>query len=390
MPLGCRSQQTTDALSVSASSRAEAASVSPSPVVASAPSASPSGKPAEARHVRALDAPAFKKLVEELSEPDADFFSDNFISNETSYLQPALQLSQRPAGGAYIGVGPEQNFSYIAITKPERAFILDIRRDNLVLHLLYKAAFELAQSRPHFLALLTGRPFDAAGPQPGAASIEQVFTIAERQAATAESYAAVHKALRARVEAYGFSLAGKDGRAFERAHRAFFKGGLDLRFQLKENSIRRYPTLRALLAHPSPEGEPQGFLASQSAFLFLQQMQRENRIVPLVGDFAGDHALAALAGHLRREQLTMRSFYVSNVEQYLMQNGVWWKWQRNIAALPSDGDSIFIRGYLDQGKRHPQQMKGHRTATTLHPVEAFKQHKKPYPSMWSLATDAVL
>ena len=119
-------------------------------------------------------------------------------------------------------------------------------------------------------------------------------------------------------------------------------------------------------------------------------MQREHRIVPLVGDFAGDHALPKLAEQLTKDGMVVRSFYVSNVEQYLMQNGVWWKWQRNIKALPTDDSSVFIRGYLDQGKAHPQQMAGHRTATTLHLMEALKQRTQPYGSMWALSADSVL
>ena len=61
-------------------------------------------------------------------------------------------------GGAYIGVGPDQNFSYIAHIRPAIAFIVDIRRDNLLLHLLFKALFAEARTRVEYLALLTGRP----------------------------------------------------------------------------------------------------------------------------------------------------------------------------------------------------------------------------------------
>ena len=50
-------------------------------------------------------------------------------------------------GGAYIGVGPDQNFSYIARIRPSVAYIIDIRRDNLLLHLLFKALFARAPDR---------------------------------------------------------------------------------------------------------------------------------------------------------------------------------------------------------------------------------------------------
>src|SRR4029453_14967345 len=85
----------------------------------------------------------FSRLVARLSEPGGFFDSDNLVSNETSYLHVLGAFdSLGVRGGAYIGVGPEQNFSYIARVKPEIALIIDIRRDNMLLHLLFKAMFE--------------------------------------------------------------------------------------------------------------------------------------------------------------------------------------------------------------------------------------------------------
>ncbi len=339
-----------------------------------------------------LTAPQFRQLVEQLSEPDAEFFSDNFISNETSYLQIADAMGEhvRP-GGAYVGVGPEQNFTYIALTKPSRAYIVDIRRDNLVHHLLFKAIFDAARSRSEFLTLLTGRPYDDQAGLPAEASIEQVLAHAERLPPSEESFAATHGQLLKRIEgAYGFVLDTKDLRSLMRNHRAFFTDGLDIRFKLRDQSFRKYPSLRELLAATDPQGKQRGFLATEKDFRFLQQMQRDNRIIPLVGDFAGDRALPQLAAHLTETGLTVSSFYVSNVEQYLMGDGVWWKWRRNIAALPTDDRSVFIRAYLDQGKAHPKQMAGHRTCTTLQRIADFNDHERPYASMWALATDNVL
>src|SRR3954462_4747200 len=101
----------------------------------------------------------FAAQIEALSEPGGYFDTDNLISNERSYLQVLPDL-ERPAvrGGAYVGVGPDQNFSYIARLRPAVAFIVDIRRDNLLLHLLFKALFQQAHTRIEYLALLFGRP----------------------------------------------------------------------------------------------------------------------------------------------------------------------------------------------------------------------------------------
>src|SRR5947209_4600108 len=87
-----------------------------------------------------LPPPAFAALSARLSEPGGYFDTDNLISNESSYLHALDALRQAGTeGGAYLGVGPDQNLSYIAALRPHVAFIIDIRRDNLLEHLLYKA-----------------------------------------------------------------------------------------------------------------------------------------------------------------------------------------------------------------------------------------------------------
>ena len=93
-------------------------------------------------------APAsFAARVAALSEPSGYFDTDNLISNERSYLHVVPVLRALPRGGAYIGVGPDQNFSYLAHVRPSIAFLVDIRRDNLLLHLLFKALFAQATTR---------------------------------------------------------------------------------------------------------------------------------------------------------------------------------------------------------------------------------------------------
>src|SRR5215467_3118980 len=100
----------------------------------------------------------FWSLVTTLSEPNGSFRSDNLLSNELrhQYVIPELKQTAKP-GRAYVGVGPEQNFTYIAAVQPSIAFILDIRRGNLQLHLMYKALFELSADRAEFVSRLFSR-----------------------------------------------------------------------------------------------------------------------------------------------------------------------------------------------------------------------------------------
>jgi hypothetical protein len=356
-------------------------SVAPPPASAPLPSATPAPVPS-----------AFGSLVGSLSEPDGPFFSDNVVSNETSYLQVATALTKAATpGGAYIGVGPEQNFTYIALTRPKVAFILDIRRHNMIEHLLYRAIFGEARTRSHFLALLVGRPWDAASDPGPSAPVEAVIAHAEKSPPDEAVFAQSHARLRAAVER-DMALDAEDKKTLEVAHRAFLKGQLDVHFELKPPQGRRYPSLRELLAQKDPEGTARGFLATEEAFRFVQTMEREGRVVPVVGDFAGDRAMPGIAAWLSREKIPVSVFYTSNVEQYLLEPKVWSKWARNVAALPTDDKSLFIRAYLDQGKKHPQQMRGHRTATVLQRIADFeeRQAKKSYGTFWEITTEKPL
>ena len=107
----------------------------------------------EIQSVSVRDDTTFAGMVARLSEPAGYFDSDNLISNETSYLHAVSHLRAGGVkGGAYIGVGPDQNFSYIAAIRPTIAFMIDIRRDNLLMHLMFKALFERSQNRFEFLS----------------------------------------------------------------------------------------------------------------------------------------------------------------------------------------------------------------------------------------------
>src|SRR6186713_913379 len=99
----------------------------------------------------------FWRLVTEFSETGGTF-PQQYMSNEDSaqFVIPALKEIARP-GGVYIGVGLEQNFTYVAAVQPRLAFIIDIRRDNMIEHLVYKALFELSADRADFISRLFSR-----------------------------------------------------------------------------------------------------------------------------------------------------------------------------------------------------------------------------------------
>jgi hypothetical protein len=371
------------------------ASEEPSPTAAVAPSvtpaSAPSAPPATAASVVASATPAaptaavaarslaltdaeLGKLITGISEDPGKFPSENLVSNETSYLHVMADLD-RPEhhGGVYLGVGPEQNFTYLGALEPDLSFIVDIRRQNMLVHLVYKVLFETSANRSAFLGALTSRTEPAAGAarEPGEATIDALVAEVSKWAPSKEREAALEKQVAARAEQLGVALSADDRKTVRETIRAFAARGLDLRYSM-EGSRRSYPSLGELLAARGDDGKTGGFMASEARFARVKRLEVDNRVVPLVGDLAGEGAMPRLAEELRRRRLPVKVFYTSNVEQYLW-GAPWNRWLRNVRALPWASDGVFLRVYFDQGKHHPLQRPGHRTTSMVRPESAFAE-----------------
>lgn len=112
----------------------------------------PAGSAQQATLPARMSDAEYWKLLTDISEPGGYFrITDNYTSNEPEIGRLFSMLRQRgTTGGVYIGVGPEQNLTYIAAIKPQMAFVIDIRRQAVVQHLMYKAIFEMAADRADF------------------------------------------------------------------------------------------------------------------------------------------------------------------------------------------------------------------------------------------------
>lgn len=285
-------------------------------------------------------------LQAELSEPSGYFFSENLVSNELGYLEAIRALEQLPSNSVFLGVGPEQNLSYLGALDCPLAFIVDIRKDNARLHWLYRALFEEARSRTEWLALLLGRPHHPSTDPGSAAPIEAVLAQATAEQPTEASFQGAHGRLRAQFGALLPELQRGDLKRIEGIHRWFWKRQLDLTFQLEGIRLRRYPSLCDLLCARSAEGETAGFLASEAHFRAVQALERNSRVVPVVGDFAGPKTLAALGRTLALRQLKFGALYLSNVEQYLFEMGAWKPWLTNLERLPCHPEAVVIRSFF--------------------------------------------
>ena len=291
----------------------------------------------------------FAARVAALSEPGGYFDTDNLISNERSYLQVIPQLRRGGVrGGAYLGVGPDTNFSYIAEVRPAIAFIIDVRRDNLLLHLLFKALFELSRTRVEYLALLLGRNVPPDLDRWRSAPIDRIVGYFD-EAPRIQDAAALRRRVDAAIRRTRVPLSAEDFATLDRFHRRFMDAGLDLRF----NTIGRppqgyYPMYRDLLIQTDSAGQQTNYLASEKAFEFLKSLQARDLIIPVTGDLSGPTAMAAIARLLAARRQHLSAFYTSNVEYYLYRDAAYPRFIANLRQIPRAEHSVIIRAVFDR------------------------------------------
>jgi hypothetical protein len=304
-----------------------------------------------------LDDSTFWAMVNGMSEPGGYFHSDNFVSNELGFQYVIDEtLASVGTGGVYVGVGPDQNFTYVAALRPQIAFIVDIRRQNMLQHLMYKALIEMSSDRAEFLALLFSRTWSIA-PPPGLEA-DSLFTMLADLPRDSTQYLANLRAIFDRLtKEHRFTLDSEDSASLQYVYTAFFNAGMALTYS--SNSIRGFsrgmPTYRMLMTATDADGLNRSYMGSDAAFAVLKDLQHRNLIVPLTGDFAGPRALRAVGDWLREHEATIDVFYVSNVEQYLFQQtDAWRQFYANVSTMPRDRNGLFIRSVSNRGMRRNQ------------------------------------
>src|SRR6266446_1021553 len=300
----------------------------------------------------------FWSLSRDSSEEDGYFRSDNLLSNETSfqYIIPEL-LKTAKQGRVYLGVGPEQNFTYMVALKPAMAIIIDIRHGNLVVQLMYKALFELSKDRADFVSKLFSRKRpNGLTTKSSASEIFNAFLTAE---GSRELYQENLKAIEDNlVKKHGFPLTSGDLEGIRWAFGNYYQFGPSINYN-SSLSTNVPPTIvgaiggnrggsngvtyASLMMADDGRGQYRSYLANEENFAYVKDLETRNLVVPVVGDFGGDKAIRAVARYLKGIDTMVSAFYLSNVEQFLAQVGKWDTFCSSAAALPLDETSFFIR-----------------------------------------------
>jgi hypothetical protein len=307
---------------------------------------------ADDRSAERLTDKEFWRLTEEFSEPNGYFRSDNLLSNEIFFQNIIPELLQRTEPGrVYIGVGPEQNFTYIAALKPTMAFIPDIRRGNLNLQLMYKALFELSSDRAEFVSRLFTRKRPAG--LTSTSTADEIFAAYANvkpgaEAAYNDNLKAIEELL---AKKHGFALSNDDLSGIDYVYRSFHTFGPDINYNssTQGGGFGAFVSYAELMTATDSNHVSRSFLANEQNFTIVKELEEKNSIVPLVGDIAGLKAVRAVGKYLKEHNATVAAFYVSNVEQFLYGSGTWTDFCRNVASLPLDAKSVFIRSTRSGG-----------------------------------------
>jgi hypothetical protein len=287
-------------------------------------------------------------LESEISEPGGYFrIEDNYTSNEMEIGQLYGMLREsRVSGGVYMGVGPEQNFTYIAAIRPKMAFIIDIRRQAIMQHLMFKAMFELANDRADFISILFAKPrprgIDTS------TSIQKIWDayrdVPSDSALRTLNYKRVVDRL---TKTHGFTFTEDESAKLNAVFQAFYNFGPAITTRGfaggRGGSSGDFAALTGYSLDRA--GEPRSFLSSEDNYRFVKSLHEKNLIVPVSGDFAGPKAVRAIGSYVKDHHATISAFYVSNVEQYLFGDRKDSLFYANVATLPIDSASVFIRPY---------------------------------------------
>ena len=283
-------------------------------------------------------------LVRELSEPDGDFRSDNLVSNEIYFqtIIPGL-ITQTKPDRVYLGVGPEQNFTYIAALKPRMVFIIDVRRGNLHTQLMYKALFELSKDRAEFVSRLFSkkRP-DGLTTSTSAVDLFRAFVPVDTGEAEYKANLAAIQQHLTKTRELPLSEADLKGIEYVYYHFYWYGPGLTYSSSVGGGRSGNFVNFQSLMVADDGQGVARSFLASEEHFLYLKALHSKNLLVPVVGNFSGPTAIRKVGAYLKERSAVVSAFYLSNVEQYLEQDGKWLTFCGNVAQLPLDATSTFI------------------------------------------------
>ena len=156
------------------------------------------------------------------------------------------------------------------------------------------------------------------------------------------------------VKKHGLALSKDDVDGIRHVYNAFYSYGQQIQYSSTSSFGGSFqPDYAELMTASDLKGVARSYLANEDHFKFMKDLESRNLLVPVVGNFGGPKAIRAVGRYLKERNATVSAFYLSNVEQYLRQEGIWDDFCANVATLPLDETSTFIRSVRRPGGAAP-------------------------------------
>jgi hypothetical protein len=195
-------------------------------------------------------------------------------------------------GGIYVGVASDPNYTLIAVAKPEFAFLLDIDRQVIDMHAIYKV-FLAASDDPETMRRRWSK-----------------------------------RELRRSVDLLEEGLANEEPKARKRI--------IDLFEEVHEIVHENL----GKVAQRERDGKGTSWLSNDEYYGYIRRMFEVGRVRVMPGNLLGANTMASIAAAARELELPVRVFYPSNAEDYF---GYGDGYRNNVRGLPIDDTSVVIR-----------------------------------------------
>jgi hypothetical protein len=223
---------------------------------------------------------------------------------------------------------------------------------------MYKALFELSKDRAEFVSRLFSRKRPAGLTTQSTA--REIFDAYSYTEPSQDLFDSTLKMIENQLKTkHGFALSAGDLEGIQWALGNYYRFGPGINYNSSVSSAAPEivgatgfggrnggfgaVTYADLMMVDDGNGVHRSYLATEENFAFLKDLESKNLLVPVVGDFGGSKALREVGKYLKSIDATVAAFYLSNVEQYLSQDGKTSTFLANVASLPLDQSSTFIR-----------------------------------------------
>ncbi len=208
-------------------------------------------------------------------------------------------------GGAYIGVGSDQNYTVMAVARSELVFLMDIDQSVVDLHRCYEALIE-ASADPTTL-------FERWAPAGEADSVRIIEAM----------YAGLPEPERKRLV-------------------RLYRNARETVYIHLDHVIKR-----------KRDGKPTTWLSDPELYAHVRGLYEADRVRMMGGDLTGPNSLQTAAAAARALGLPVRVIYFSNAEEYFDYSK---QFIANISAQPGDEQSVVLRTIYSKQWVHADQL----------------------------------